>query len=117
MPSTPDNATDATPMTEALRRFENEGYTAQLAAQEPADVICYACHTASAASDVELCALIRTEGASDPDDMTAIAAVVCPHCGARGTLVLHYGALAPPEHDEVLNALEDKRKAAGIDAR
>lgn len=115
MPTTPDNATDATPMGEALTRFEQDGFTAQLAAQEGASVVCYACHTTSSARDVELHALVRTEGASDPDDMIAVAAVICPHCGARGTLVLHFGAMAPTEHDEVLSALEDKRTASGVD--
>jgi hypothetical protein len=115
MPTTPDNATDATPMGEALKRFEQDGFTAQLAAQEDAKVVCYECHTTSSAADVELCALIRTEGASDPDDMTAVAAVICPHCAARGTLVLHFGALAPTEHHEVLSALEDKRTASGVE--
>jgi len=117
MPTTPDNATDATPMGEALKRFEDDGFTAQYAAQEGANVVCYACHTTSPARDVDLTALIRTEGASDPDDMTAVAAVTCPSCGAKGTLVVHFGALAPVEHDEVLAALEDKRDASGVDAR
>lgn len=116
MPTTPDNATDATPLGEALKNFENDGYTTQLAAQEGARVICYACHTTSGAGDVELTALIRTEGASDPDDMTAVAAVTCPSCGAKGTLVLQFGPMAPTEHDEVLSALEDKREASGVDA-
>ena len=117
MPTTPDNATDATPMGEALKTYESQGFTAQLAAQDGGGVVCYACHRTSPASEVELTALLRTEGASDPDDMTAVAAVTCPRCGARGTLVLHYGATAPVEHDEVLRALEDHREASGVDAR
>jgi hypothetical protein len=116
MPTTPDNATDATPLGEAVATYEADGFTAQLAAQEGGQVICYACHETSPARDVELTALLRTEGASDPDDMTAVAAVTCPRCGAKGTLVLHYGATAPTEDDEVLRALEDHREAAGVDA-
>ena len=53
-------------------------------------------------AEVQLDNLRRTEGASDPDDMAAIAAVVCPHCGPKGTLVLQYGAEATPEENEVL---------------
>ena len=116
MPTTRDNATDATPLGEALRNFERDGFTAQFAAQEDCRVVCYACHKRSPADEVELHALIRTEGASDPDDMTAVAAVTCPKCDAKGTLVLHYGALAPIEHDDVLRLLEDRREAAGVDA-
>ncbi len=109
-------ATEGTTMAEALARYEAEGYTSQFAATDDAAVICYTCHQRSAAADVTLRALIRTEGASDPDDMVAIAAVVCPRCGAHGTLVLHFGAMAPVEHDEVLRALEDRREADGVDA-
>ena len=116
MPTTPDNATDATPLGEALKRFEAEGFTGQLAAQEGGDVICYSCRATTHASEIELAALIRTEGASDPDDMTAVAAVTCSHCGAKGTLVLHFGAIAPVEHDDVLRALEDRRDDSGITA-
>jgi hypothetical protein len=114
MPTTPENATDATPLGEGLADYEAQGFTAQLAAQEDGRVICYACHESSPAADIRLTALLRTEGASDPDDMTAVAAVTCPRCGAKGTLVLHYGALAPPEHDDVLRALEDRRDRDGV---
>ena len=116
MPTTPENATDATPMGEALARYEADGFTGQLSAQEGGNVICYTCHETSPASEIELTALLRTEGASDPDDMTAVAAVTCPRCAAKGTLVVHFGALAPPEHDDVLRALEDRREAAGVEA-
>jgi len=116
MPTTPDNPTDATPLGEALKRFEAEGFTGQLAAQEGGTVICYSCHEATPANEIELAALLRTEGASDPDDMTAVAAVTCAHCGTKGTLVLHFGAIAPVEHDDVLRALEDRRKDSGVSA-
>lgn len=107
------NPTDATPLGEAVRRFEAEGYTGQMSAQEGGNVLCYTCHTATPANEIELAALLRSEGASDPDDMTATAAVTCPHCGTKGTLVLQFGAIAPPEHDDVLRLLEDHRVASG----
>jgi hypothetical protein len=116
MPTTPENATDATPMGEGLADYEAQGYTTQFSAQEGGLVMCYECRETSPAAEVELAKLLRTEGASDPDDMTAVAAVTCPRCGAKGTLVLHYGALAPPEHDDVLRALEDHRVGSGVDA-
>ena len=116
MPTTPDNATDATTLGEALQKFEAEGFTAQFGAAEDAQVICYSCHMRHPARETRLHALIRTVGASDPDDMTAVAAVTCPHCQAKGTLVVHFGALATPEEDDVLRALEDDRTAEGIDA-
>lgn len=116
MPSTPRNATDATTLAEALRRFEAEGFTNQFAARDGAQVMCFSCRTESAASDVVLEGLIRTEGASDPDDMTAVAALVCPSCQAKGTVALHYGAEATVEEAEVLLALDDQRGATGVSA-
>ena len=116
MPTTPANPTDATPLGEGLKRFEAEGFTGQLAAREGAEVVCFTCHTATPARDVELAGLIRTEGASDPDDMIAVAAVTCTHCGQQGTLVLHFGAMASPEEDDVLRALEDRRVDSGVTA-
>jgi hypothetical protein len=116
MPTTPQNATDATPLGEGLADYEAQGFTGQMSAQEGGLVMCYSCRATSPAGEVELVHLLRTEGASDPDDMTAVAAIVCPHCGAKGTVVLHYGALATPEEDDVLAALEDRREGAGVDA-
>ena len=47
------------------------------------------------------------EGASDPDDMLALVAMTCPQCGARGTLVLAFGPMAPEADVDVLVRLED----------
>lgn len=108
--------TDATTLAEALERYEAEGYTGQFAAGEGTEVICYTCHQRSPAAEVPLRALLRAEGESDPDDEVAVAAVSCPKCGTKGTLVLHYGPTAPVEHDDILRALEDRREADGVDA-
>jgi hypothetical protein len=64
----------------------------------------------SPASEVRLAQLARTEGASDPADETAIAALICPRCDARGTAVLTYGPEAPPDDAEVLRLLGDERE-------
>ena len=112
-PSTPR---DATGLTEALARFEAEGYGGQMAAREGAAVMCFSCRQESPAGEVSLQGMIRTEGASDPDDMTAVAALICPHCEAKGTVVLHFGPGASLEEDEVLRQLEDNRGETGISA-
>ena len=104
-----------TSMTDVLATYEAEGWTGQFAAAEDTQVICYTCHQRSPAGEVHLRALVRSEGASDPDDMTAVAAVTCPRCGTKGTLILHFGPTAPVEHDDVLRALEDNRTGSGID--
>jgi hypothetical protein len=117
VPAIPETPTDATPLGEALARFEAEGFTGQFAAREGATVTCYTCHETVPANEVELVGLIRSEGASDPDDMVAVAAVVCPRCGAKGTLVLKFGPIATPEEEDVLAALEDHRGTDPTHAR
>lgn len=116
MPSTPRNATDATTLGESVEKFEAEGFAGQFAAREGGMVLCFSCRTESPARDVELQGLIRTEGASDPADMTAVAALICPACAVRGTVVLHFGPDATPEDDDVLRELDDRRGATGISA-
>ncbi len=113
MPTTPR---DATGVAEAIARFESEGYVGQLAAREDAAVLCFTCRAESPAAEVQLRGMIRTEGASDPDDMTAVAALVCPQCGAQGTVVLHFGPGATLEDADVLRELEDARGETGISA-
>ena len=56
-------------------------------------------------------ALHRTEGASYPSEMAAVAAVECPVCGAHGTVVLGYGPGASIDDNDVLTGLTDARNA------
>src|SRR5688500_12559882 len=79
MSSTPEYASDGTTLVEVIRRFEAVGYTGQFAAVDGGRVRCFTCHQDSDADEVALDVLRRTEGASDPDDMVAVAAVTCPH--------------------------------------
>lgn len=107
MASTPEYASDGTTLVEVIRRFEAEGYVAQMAAEEGGLIRCFTCHQDSPAADVHLHALRRTEGASDPADMVAVAALTCPRCGAMGTVALKFGPEASPEEDEVLRQLDE----------
>jgi hypothetical protein len=96
-------------ITEVLAAFESDGYRAQFRVLDGGRVECLTCRQVSAASDVELARLGRLEGASDPAEMLAVAALVCPHCHTRGTVVLGYGPEATREDSEVLLALDDER--------
>ena len=110
MSTTAEYASDGTTLVEVIRRFEAEGYGGQFAAVEDpvGSVRCLTCRAVADACDVELGLLRRTEGASDPADMVAVAGLVCPSCGARGTVALKYGPVASVEEAEVLGALEGK---------
>ena len=48
----------------------------------------------------------RVEGASDPADLALVTTVECPHCGARGALILRYGPEASEDEADLLTALE-----------
>ncbi len=108
--SPPGVAQDAQTITEVLTEFEGDGYTGQFFAAPQSDpemgrVQCATCHVRTPASDMMCSELRRLEGASNPDDMLAIAAVQCPRCGTRGTLVLNYGPTADEHDDAIVLAL------------
>ena len=90
---------------EVLAGMEADGFGGQMAARPGGAVVCFSCREDSPAAEVSLHALHRIEGASDPDDMLAVAALVCPRCGARATVVLGYGPEADPDESDVLAAL------------
>lgn len=100
---------DELTVTQATEGFEAQGYTAQFAALEGAMVRCFACRTDNSAAAFELDALKRTEGASDPDDMVANVAAICPNCKAKGVLTLKFGPTATLEEAQVLSLLDDDR--------
>lgn len=102
-------ASDAVTLGEATTTLEDHGYVAQFGVAHDRTVMCFTCHQTSDACDVALDDIVRTEGASDPADMTAVVALTCPHCATRGTLVLTYGPEAPAEEAEVLRLLSDRR--------
>jgi hypothetical protein len=111
-PSEPGYAPEARSLAEILAMYEAQGFTSQFGTRPGGHIICFACRKEVPAEDCELVSLSRTEGASDPDDMLAVAALRCRSCGAQGTLVLNYGPEAGEDDVDVLRRLEnvDKRR-------
>lgn len=107
MSGAPPEDPDSRTIAEIVAAFEHEGYKGQMAARSAGYVLCITCHQESDAADMEVDALQRAEGVSDPADMVAVAALVCPVCDARGTLVLSYGPDASQDDAEVLVRLAD----------
>jgi hypothetical protein len=103
LPGPPDDST----LGEVMEAFELEGYRGQMAARPAGLVLCLSCHRESDASEMEVNRLRRVEGVSDPAEMLAIAALVCPVCGTPGTLVLGYGPEATRDDSDVLARLAD----------
>jgi hypothetical protein len=104
-------AQDAQTLTDALRELERGGFTGEFRVLEHGRLQCLTCRDEIAGDEVSMRSLRRLEGASDPADMLAVAALVCPRCGASGTLVLNYGPDASLEESTLLLELKDDRPA------
>lgn len=114
MDSDPQYARDPSSLTSILAQFEEEGFTGQFAVREAEMLLCLQCRQEHPAGEMEMSALRRTEGASDPADMAAVVGLVCTHCGNQGTVVLNYGPEAGIDESDVLLALEDHREGTGV---
>jgi hypothetical protein len=106
---------DNTTLVEVMARYEHAGFDRQFGATTDGRVHCFSCGHDALPEEVDLVSLRRMEGASDPDDMLAVAAMRCPSCGARGTVALGYGPDSAPEDGELLLRLEDLRGAEDPD--
>jgi hypothetical protein len=102
-------AQDAQTLTRALRDLEQAGFTGQFRVLDQGRLQCLTCRNELDGREVAMESLHRLEGASDPADMLGVAAVMCPRCAARGTLVLNYGPDASLEESTLLLALRDAR--------
>jgi hypothetical protein len=105
-------ARDASTLAEIVDGFGRDGFTGSFRSDPGARVACLTCRAVVEGSTLRPASMRRLEGASDPADMLAVAALVCPVCAARGTLVLGYGPDASPEDSDVLSALLATRPSA-----
>ena len=99
------HAPDGRSLAEILAMYEADGFTSQLGTRPGGRIVCFACRFEAPAEEFELVSLARTEGVSDPDDMLAVAALRCPNCPCKGTLVLNYGPEASEDDVDVLRRL------------
>ncbi|MBW3536624.1 MAG: hypothetical protein KY395_02485 [Actinobacteria bacterium] len=97
--------TGGSTMLDMVSKLEESGYTGQFAVSQEGQLRCLTCDTNVDPELIEPDSFLRVEGASDPDDMAAVAAITCPNCNAKGTVVLKYGPEASPEDAHVLSAL------------
>lgn len=107
-------ASGVLPILEELR---SDGYTVDMVALEGGSIRCGSCGEASPAQDVGADGLRRTEGASDPADMTAVVALTCPRCGERGAMVVTYGPEAAIADADVLAALPTPGEVNTVERR
>ncbi|HEY3831548.1 MAG TPA: hypothetical protein VGO03_04595 [Acidimicrobiia bacterium] len=103
----PNSAQDAQTIADVIRTLEADGYTGQFRAVDGGNVECFTCRQTSPAASVAVASMERLEGPTDPADMVAVAAISCPQCSARGTLLLGYGPDSSLEDAEALQSLGD----------
>lgn len=106
----PGVARDPTSLTAILEELGRDGFRAELAPvgrDRPGAIRCGACGEASDASLFTVADFRRMEGASDPDEMVAVAALRCPICDTGGALVLTYGPEVTADDAAVLERLPD----------
>ena len=99
---------DNTTLTAILAGYASRGYEGQFTVDDDG-VRRAACGTVSEAEAVALDALRRLEGASDPADMAAVLALVCPVCDVKGTLVVMFGPEASAAEARLLQRAQDHR--------
>ncbi|MGH9085962.1 MAG: hypothetical protein ACRDYW_10950 [Acidimicrobiales bacterium] len=92
-----------------LAALKADGYDGDMFVTAEGKVRCGVCRHDAEPTQIELHAIRRIEGASDPADEAAVLALTCRVCGARGTAVVRYGPEAEPQDIAVLRAVEDLR--------
>jgi hypothetical protein len=100
---------DHTTLVEVLAHYRSAGFPADFLVVEPGLVRCASCLADLEPDAVELHSLRRLEGTSDPADMAAVVALVCPRCQAHGTAVIRFGPEASVDEAQVLGSLRDQR--------
>ena len=101
-PASASSAAGLTTLVDVLAQLHEAGWTEDLRAESDGKVRCPSCEGSIPASELEVVAHRRLEGASDPADMLMVLAVTCPSCRARGTLVARYGPEAGVHDDALL---------------
>jgi hypothetical protein len=91
-----------------LARLREDGFVGDFVL-EPEDIPpglwCRSCGRRHLPERTNIAAVHRFEGPSSPEDEALLLALVCPRCGAKGTVVTGYGPIAAPEEAELLSAL------------
>jgi hypothetical protein len=102
----PSDNTTLVAILDALRR---EGFEGDMFVTDDGELRCGRCRHTAPPSAMDVHAIRRVEGASDPADMAAVLALVCSSCGSRGTAVVRFGPEAGPGDAAVLLGVEDHR--------
>lgn len=105
---------DNTTLTSVLSSYAAAGFSSSFSTTEQVQILCEHCNRTNDPTQVPMSSLRRLEGASDPADMSAVVALTCPLCDARGVAVLGFGPTASAQDGDVLRALRDHRADAQL---
>lgn len=94
-----------------LDQLRDEGFDRDMFVTAEGFVRCGVCRHDARPAELQLHAIRRLEGASDPADEAAVLALTCRQCGARGTAVVRYGPEAEAYEGDLLRAVEDLHQA------
>lgn len=103
VPGAPSDNTTAVSLIDDLRE---QGYDVDFVVGEGGVVRCTQCRHEEPPTDVDVDVFRRLEGASDPADMSAILAMKCRECGAKGVVMVGYGPNASPDDGDLLLAVD-----------
>jgi len=92
-------------LDESVAALEGRGFRSSFEPRPDGLVRCASCNAIREAHGVKVLARARVEGVSDPSDESLVLGVLCPNCGAKGTLVLGYGPHAGRTDVQVLEGL------------
>jgi Na+-translocating ferredoxin:NAD+ oxidoreductase RnfC subunit len=107
-------ATHESSLLEVLGNYQKRGFRGDFSVRPGACVRCNSCRAVEPVEQVPLRAMRRMEGASDPSEQVAVAALECPACGEWGTLVVPFGPAGTPDDMSVLGGLLDDREHSSI---
>lgn len=108
----PKNPTDESPLVLEHEDDDVDGL-APFSVRPGSVLHCGTCGVDSPAASQNADSAQRTEGVSDPADMTMVIGVTCPACGARGSLTLGYGPEADPDSSDFIAAVPRDPRGGG----
>ena len=97
---------DNTTAVAEIDDLREQGYGADFVVGEGGVVRCTSCRHEEQPGDIDVDVFRRLEGASDPDDMSAILAITCRECGTKGIVMVGYGPNASPDEGDLLLAVD-----------
>lgn len=97
---------DNTTAVAEINDLREQGYGADFVVGEGGVVRCTKCRHEEQPGDLDVDVFRRLEGASEPDEMSAILALTCRQCGTKGIVMVGYGPNASPDEGDLLLAID-----------